>query len=268
MTRPCSAARFAAPSVSRTTAREPIPAAARTTAATDRPALPLRRDRVEDHRQRNHHQRRRGDAQLAVLERQFLQLAADIHAGADVFAAVNAVARGPHDFRHVGPHRIESRPAERPAIARAGDGNPPALGLKPGGENDVGREVVVAQLAVLGVLDAGEDALGAILDAVQAALALVDVVQVADLGAQRVGLVAIRARRRNSASRSCGNSNSPRASPRSPACPRGESGGATGCVWIAYLAGTASSSPVRLCRSLPKRRPRRRRCRSGNRATP
>ena len=61
------------------------------------------------------------DGQLAVGKRQVRQLAADVDAGADVLAAVDAVARGPDDFRHVGPHRIEARPAERPAVARAGD---------------------------------------------------------------------------------------------------------------------------------------------------
>ena len=156
-------------------------------------ASPRVGNHVEDHGERGLDQRGRGDGHLPVDQRQIRQLAADIDAGVDVFASVDAVARGPDDFRHIGPHRIETRPAERPAVARPRNRNPPRLGLKPRGEDDIGREIAVAQPAVLRVNDPGEDVLGAVLHAVQAALALIDVVEKADFLVQGFGLVAIQA---------------------------------------------------------------------------
>ena len=44
------------------------------------------------------------NCQLTVAERQAGQLPADVHAGVDVLAAVDAVARRSDDFRHIGPH--------------------------------------------------------------------------------------------------------------------------------------------------------------------
>ena len=68
--------------------------------------------------------RRRG-VNAPFRKERWRQLAADVHARVDVFASVDAVARRADDLRHVGPHRVEARAAERAAVAGAGNGDEP-----------------------------------------------------------------------------------------------------------------------------------------------
>jgi hypothetical protein len=55
--------------------------------------------------------------------------AAEEDRGADVFPAVDAIARGPDDLGHVRPHGVKLFARERPTIPLAGDGDLPGLRL-------------------------------------------------------------------------------------------------------------------------------------------
>src|SRR2546422_3769923 len=72
---------------------------------------------------------------------------------------MDAVARGPHDLRHIQPDGIESWSGKRSAIACARDGNLAFLRHEPGLRDNLGRPVGIAPprrgkrgMAVLDVL--------------------------------------------------------------------------------------------------------------------
>ena len=98
---------------------------------------------------------------------------ADVHAGGDVLAAVNSVARGAHDLGHVGPDGIEPRAVESPSISGPGNWDAAVVGLVPGGQQDVGLPVFVATFQELRVYRDVQQSLGAALHAGQTGLALV-----------------------------------------------------------------------------------------------
>ncbi len=107
------------------------------------------------------------------VEFQVVLFSSHIDAGADVFAAVNAVAGGPDDFRHVRPHGVKPRTAERTAISGAGHRDLAGLGLKPGVVDDIRFPVGIAHPEKLRVDRLGEHAAGTILNATETILALV-----------------------------------------------------------------------------------------------
>src|SRR6266540_1852444 len=72
-------------------------------------------------------------------------------------------------LRHVGPHLIEPRPAERTAVTGAGHGYLAVLGLLPDARDDRGRPVLVTHFFEPGVLSAAQNVLLAVLDALHAA---------------------------------------------------------------------------------------------------
>ena len=111
----------------------------------------------------------------------------------DVFAAMNAVARGPHDFRHIGPHGIKTLAGKGAAVSASGHRNAAGLRLEPGGRDDVRGEIGITQTLVFGVDHSGQDVLRAILDAGQTALALVNVIEISEFVVQGVRLVAVQA---------------------------------------------------------------------------
>ncbi len=87
---------------------------------------------VEDEWDRDFNEWRRFRPQFAVRsEIELRELATYVNRGAYVFAAVNSVAGGPNNFRHIRPHRVETRTGEWPAVSRAGDGNLAGCGLIP-----------------------------------------------------------------------------------------------------------------------------------------
>ena len=117
---------------------------------------------------------RRGEHPALGREAQAHGLGADVHGGGDVLAAVDAVAGGADDLRHVRPDGIEARAVEAPAIAGSGHGDLAGVGLVPAGEDDVGRPVVVAHVQEPRVDGNAQKALGAALHAGKAGLALIE----------------------------------------------------------------------------------------------
>ena len=148
-------------------------------------------DDVKNDRQGILDQRGRLDRRPAFFKRQVLRPATDVDAHIDVLAAVDPVPGGPNDFRHVRPHGIESRSGKRPSVARPRHGNSAGLRLIPGGENRRRRVVVIAEPSVFGVHYACQDPFRAILHTVQTPLALKNVLEVAQLVMQAIGLVPV-----------------------------------------------------------------------------
>ena len=132
----------------------------------------LPRNPVDDQGHRDRQDRREGGNHLIAVcgeKRRFLP---DIDGRADVFAPVDAVAGRPHDLRHIGPHRIEAFAGKSPAVPRPGNGDLRRLRLGPGGLNDLGRPIAVAEFLVFGVDGEAQKIFCAVLDAGEAAHAV------------------------------------------------------------------------------------------------
>ena len=94
---------------------------------------------------------------------------AQLDGGADVLTAVDAVAGGPHDLAHVGPHLVEAGAAEGAAVARAG--RPESCRVADCFHRVAmmsGRPILVAHGLELGVHGPGQDVFLALLHAAHA----------------------------------------------------------------------------------------------------
>ena len=120
------------------------------------------------------HQVRRIGLQFSLRgELQVPRGSPQVDGGADVFAAVDAVPGGPHDLGHVGPHGVESRPAERSRVPCAGHGDLAGFRLLPELGDDVGRPVGIPERLEFRVQGLVDELVGAALNAPQAVHALI-----------------------------------------------------------------------------------------------
>ena len=89
----------------------------------------------------------------------------------DIFSSMDSIPSRTDDFRHIGPHIVEPRAAERTGITGPGYGYTSGLSLVPLFEYDVGGPIRVSHSRVFRVKDLGDNLAGTGLDTPEAVLA-------------------------------------------------------------------------------------------------